>query len=58
MEEMEDDPRPVLTPKALERGRIQRALWKGEMTQAQAKAKGFVPDEPWGMSELAPDEVE
>lgn len=55
MEEMEDDPRPVLTPKDLERSRIQIALYKREMTPEQAKAKGFVPDEPWGMSELAPD---
>ena len=56
MEEMEDDLRPVLTQKELARSRIQIALYNGEITPEQAKAKGVVPDEPWGMSELAPDE--
>jgi hypothetical protein len=47
---------PKLTPKELERSRIQIALYRGEITPEQAKAKGYVPDEPWGMSELRPDD--
>ena len=52
-----DDKAPVLTPKELERSKIQIALYKKEITMEQAKAQGFVPDEPWGMSELRPDDL-
>lgn len=48
---------PKLSAKELERSKIQIALYKKEITPEEATAMGYVPDEPWGMSELRPDEV-
>lgn len=49
---------PKLSPKELERSEIQIALYKKEITMEEAVRRGYTPDEPWGMSELRPPELD